>query len=131
MYNNNFNSYQQGQFPSLSNGMYQVPQPGVGVGGYPMQPPTNLMQQQSSIGIGGYPMQTGFQQPLPNSAFQTGTYLVNQQLGQQGGYNTNTGFGGGSGFGGFGGGQQQTPTFTSPFGNFGGGNDNVANDLPF
>ena len=93
MYNNNFNSYQQGQFPSLSNGMYQVPQPGVGVGGYPMQPPTNLMQQQSSIGMGGYPMQTGFQQPLPNSAFQTGTYLVNQQLGQQGGYNTQIGSG--------------------------------------
>lgn len=40
------------------------------------------------------------------------------------------GFGGGSGFGGFGGGQQQnTPSFTSPFGNF--GNTGVTNDLPF
>ena len=50
---------------------------------------------------------------------------------QQGGYNT--GFGGGSGFSGFGGGQQQqqAPAFTSPFGNFGGGNDNATNDLPF
>ncbi len=49
---------------------------------------------------------------------------------QQGSYNT--GFGGGSGFSGFSGGQQQqTPAFTSPFGNFGGGNDNATNDLPF
>lgn len=48
---------------------------------------------------------------------------------QQGnGYNT--GFGGGSGFNGFGGGgqQQSTPSFTSPFGNFG---NNATNDLPF
>ena len=92
MYNNNYN-YQQGQFPSLANGVYQMPQPGIGVGGYPMQPPTNLMQQQSNIGIGGYPMQTGYQQAGLNSAFQTGSYLVNQQLNQQGGYNTQIGSG--------------------------------------
>ena len=47
---------------------------------------------------------------------------------QQGSYNT--GFGGGSGFNGFGGGgqQQSTPSFTSPFGNFG---NSATNDLPF
>ena len=41
---------------------------------------------------------------------------------------SNTGFGSGNGFGGFGG--NSTPSFTSPFGNFSNGSD-ATNDLPF
>ena len=95
MYNNNFNYNQPGQYPSLANGIYQMPQPGIGVGGYPMQPPqmqSNIgmggypMQPQSNIGIGGYPMQQGL---YPQAQAQTQPVNFNQQ----GGYNTEIGSG--------------------------------------
>lgn len=98
------------------------------------QPQTNdpmLQAQAQQGGVNPDLIQQNNTQPFQTPPAAKMSPITGAPEPQQGGYNTNTGFGGGSGFSGFGGGQQQTPTFTSPFGNFGGGNDNVTNDLPF